>query len=710
MPNKAHERAALALKLRQLDDKSWTMRLYGVVGSWWDELEDEDVLNALDKVPEDDSLTIHVNSPGGVIYHGLAMATHISQRKNTTVVVDGMAASAATFITSASSNVMMAPGSLLMIHEPWGFALGEEKDMLKSAEVLAKWRESIITLYRNKTGQSRERLAEMMADETWMTAEEAVELGFADGILERAVSHDDDDETEDNVLAFELPAGASDLLKNCKNLPGRVAAAMAGRGSEAAGATAQPVVNTVKNEEIMPDSINSPRGGKNKAAHEHTKTNKVAEDELSKARAEGAETERQRVAEIKNAGKDLPPEFVASLIDDGLTIEEAQAAIDRLKPFLEKDNPVNGINRIEITRDAEDTRRSSVEQALLNRSNPSMYPIESDSPAREYANLSLMEIANESLEQAGLNPRQMTRTARAQGALSTSDFPIILGNVASKVLADSYELAPRTFLPLGVRQTLPDFKDASHAGLGQASTLEKVGAGGEYTSGVVGERGERYRLYKYGRIIPFTWEAIVNDDLRAFTRVPALLAAAAAQKESDIFWATVTGNPQMSDGKNLFSADHRNQNSTSADITVESIGAARAAMRAQRDGGHFLSANPRYLVVPTAMETEAEQFTATAISPTESAKVNPFAGRLQVISEPRLDSSVLGGGATYAWYLWADPSQIDTIAYAYLQGEEGPQISTRQGFEIDGLQLKVRHVFAAAPLDWRGMYRQKTES
>ena len=112
--------------------------------------------------------------------------------------------------------------------------------------------------------------------------------------------------------------------------------------------------------------------------------------------------------------------------------------------------------------------------------------------------------------------------------------------------------------------------------------------------------------------------------------------------------------------------------------------------RQQTEQGHFLQASPAFLVVPTAIETRAEQFVSPSVIASEPGAINPFAGRLRVISEPRLDTA-----SATAWYLWADPNMIDTVEYAYLQGEEGPQIQRRENFNTDGLDLKVRHSFAA---------------
>jgi hypothetical protein len=158
----------------------------------------------------------------------------------------------------------------------------------------------------------------------------------------------------------------------------------------------------------------------------------------------------------------------------------------------------------------------------------------------------------------------------------------------------------------------------------------------------------------------------------------------------------------MGDGVALFHATHANLSGTSDAIAIAPIGAGRAAMRVQKgvDGTTLLNIAPRYLIVPAAKETIADQFVSTNLLASQSSNVNPFAGRLSVIAEPRLDAA-----SAVSWYLAASPDQIDIIEYAYLEGEEGPIVESRVGWEVDGLEIKCREDFAAKAIDFRGLYK-----
>jgi ATP-dependent Clp protease protease subunit len=127
---------------------------------------------------------------------------------NVTVKIDGLAASAASVIAMAGTEVLMAPTALLMIHNPMSIAIGDTEEMQKAIAMLDEVKESIINAYEIKTGQSRAKISHLMDGETWMNANKAIELGFVDGILEDAKRG----HTEDVVFAFSRRAVTNSLM------------------------------------------------------------------------------------------------------------------------------------------------------------------------------------------------------------------------------------------------------------------------------------------------------------------------------------------------------------------------------------------------------------------------------------------------------------------------------------------------------------------
>ena len=131
-------------------------------------------------------IVIWVNSPGGDCVAASQIYTMLMEYKGrVTVKIDGIAASAASVIAMAGTEVLMAPTGLLMIHNPLTVAIGDSEEMQKAIAMLDEVKESIINAYELKTGISRAKIAHLMDAETWMNAQKAIELGFADGILTR---------------------------------------------------------------------------------------------------------------------------------------------------------------------------------------------------------------------------------------------------------------------------------------------------------------------------------------------------------------------------------------------------------------------------------------------------------------------------------------------------------------------------------------------
>lgn len=137
-------------------------------------------------------VVIWLNSPGGDCIAASQIYSMLMDYKGkVTVKIDGIAASAASVIAMAGTNVLMAPTALMMIHNPATFAFGDHEDMQRAIEMLEEVKESIINAYEIKTGLSRAKLAHLMDATTWMNAKKAMELGFADGMLEGEVRNEE---------------------------------------------------------------------------------------------------------------------------------------------------------------------------------------------------------------------------------------------------------------------------------------------------------------------------------------------------------------------------------------------------------------------------------------------------------------------------------------------------------------------------------------
>ena len=468
---------------------------------------------------------------------------------------------------------------------------------------------------------------------------------------------------------------------------------------------ANAVEATTMTEPKTPDTEPQVAAAETRAQPKPQKPDTASAPDTEAVATRARETERDRVSTIYDlAGRlNLERSFAEDLVRRGTDVDEARRLIldqvaaksEETRTFSQVSTPLGG-------RDEQVTRRDAVANALLHRYSPTLFQLED--AARQYRGMTLMELARESLGNAGVNTRGLSRDEVATRALhSTSDFPEILSAVTNKTLRQAYEAYPRTFM-LFCRQVLAtDFKAMHRVQLGEAPQLLEVSESGEFKRGTLGESKESYKVKTYGRVVAITRQTLINDDLDAFTRIPAMYGNSIAQLESDVVWGIITANPAMADGNALFHSTHKNLAGTGAALDVSSVGAARAAMAKQTglDKKTVLNVRPAFLIVPASLELKAEQLVAQNLVPAATSSVVPQSIRtLAPISEPRLDAA-----SETAWYLAASPNQIDTIEYAYLEGQQGAYIETRNGFDVDGVEIKCRLDFGAKAIDWRGLYK-----
>ena len=421
----------------------------------------------------------------------------------------------------------------------------------------------------------------------------------------------------------------------------------------------------------------------------------------------GVEAERERTSGISRAvgSAGMPSAFTRKWIDEGVTLVEAQ---DRALEFVAKQIGDDGARPNVIVGDDQELihQRKGMINALEHRGNPDVVKLEEY--GRRYRGNTLSEMGEICCRAAGIKTSGLSKSEKAGvilglsargGMHTTSDFPNILGDVFNKTLRRAYDEFPPTWGPITRMVFVPDFKNINRVQLGDAPELKLVEEHGEFTRGTLSEGKETYKLGTYGRVIAITRQVIINDDTGAFTRLPMEMGKAARHLEADLVWSQITANGNLGDAVALFHTTHGNL-AAAGTLTVARLGVGRSLMRRQTGLDYQkLNIMPKYLIVPAAIETLADQL-VTSVTPEKSSSVNPFSGKLTVIAEPRLDDT-----SETQWYLAADTAQIDIIEMATLEGEGGPMTETRVGFDVDGLELKVRHDVGVKVLDFRGLFR-----
>ena len=410
-----------------------------------------------------------------------------------------------------------------------------------------------------------------------------------------------------------------------------------------------------------------------------------------------------------------------------LSADEASTRLIDLRAKEADAIPTSGAHRGAVVLGAEDCekRGEGIANALLHRAQPNVHKL--TDAGRRYAGLRLGEICREVVaERYGaervrvLNAIQVSelalhmRSERLGGllhgehfALSTSDFPLILADVAHKSLRAGYEAAPRTFLEWCTRGTAPDYRAQNEPILDGASAIQPVTQNGTYQEGTVREGSESWRVTRSGILIRLTPEMLANDDLDAFTLVPMRIGDSAAVRETSVVYGILTANAALvEDTVALFHATHGNLIAGGGGLGAPS-GTSMAAMRAlarlmTNRQSQLLNIDLPHVILPSAHEGIVEQLTdIVAFRPTTAANAPTEYLRTRMFHvEPVLDAT-----STTQWYMAANPTRVSTIKYGWLQGQEGVQISQEVEFASSALVLKGEHHFGAGAMDHRGLYR-----
>jgi ATP-dependent protease ClpP protease subunit/phage major head subunit gpT-like protein len=692
----AAQRDALVAELPPLADRPGAIRvtalasgpaeveLYGEVG--WD-LTARGVREAIKPLAGRD-LTIRVNSVGGSVFEGFAIYNLLARHQgHKTIIVEALAASIAAFFTMAADEIQMPQASFMMIHNSSGGAFGDRNTMADMIKVLERIDALQRDVFAARTGLEPEVVTAMLDAETWLTAEEAVAQGFADSLQEAPAGV---------TAKAPFTARAADLVARFRNAPEPIVA-MA-RAATPPAAPAQP-------EEVSLTATTTPAGTPAATTIPVTPT-AVAQPPL--ATQEPAVTQNApqaaTLAEIQAiaARARLGSDFIVAQLAAAATAAAVQdAAIDALAAAAPQRTA--GINA--VGQDQRVGRREAMEHALLARAGIKGADLQK---GRDFMGMSLAEMGREALTAMGGNTRGMDRMELAGAALgmpnfmaaaglhTTSDFPLVLANVARKTLLNAYGAVVQDWRPLVTVSSHADYKPVSYARMGDAPDLLETGEHQPYTYGTMSESGEKLQIKKYGRIFGVTRELLINDDLGAFTRLPAQFGTSAARAIRKAFWAMFVAPPTLSDGVAFYHANHGNLAAAGGPINPTTVGAARKAMRTQKNqDGNPIDVQPRYLVVSPDKETEAQTFLASDTLSDQSRNI--FANSLTLIVSPYLTGNT--------WYILATPAETEGFFVTFLNGREEPRVEERVGFEVDGLEIKAAIDFGVGAIDFRGAYK-----
>jgi hypothetical protein len=530
------------------------------------------------------------------------------------------------------------------------------------------------------------------------------------------------------LTAMGLPEGMTD--------PNQVLSWVVGKMGPAASAESE----TVENMEEPP----APPKEEKKVENMDAVPAPTAEEETKKvenaiARALRVDATRRKEIQSLCAVHKIERSFADQLCDDGVDLNTARTKV--LERMATK--PVGqSTDRVALTESADDKLFAAARDGLIMRTfraggirNTVTTPAAGH---QDFLNMKLSRMAELYTEKLGCDVRRMAPKDIALVAMghpgamnryrvqrdayhTTGSFANLLLDAANKTLLAGYEEAPYTW-SMWARDagTTSDFKTLNRIRFSEMGTPEMVPEGKEYPDAGMSDARESYKINKYGNMFTITWETVVNDDLDAISRIPAMQGAACRRLQNQAIYGVLTANAAMADTGLLFNATaqataggHANYATGAGAPSVATLNTAYISMMTKKGlrSDVILNIQPAFLIVPAAISATALQLIGSIADPSVGGSAagnsntkniyGPNGDRpLKVIVEPLLDAN-----SSTAWYLAANNSQVDTVEITFLEGEQSPVLESEWDFDKDVYKNKVRQTFGVAAIDYRGLYK-----
>lgn len=721
--------------------KSAELLIYGDIGQAWDAEESNDaktVTAALRKLAGG-PLAVRINSFGGSVADGLAIYNAIRRHPGeVTTHVDGVAYSIASLIAMAGHEVRIAGNGMLMIHAPWGMAVGNAPEMREMADILDKHAEAMVASYVRDGGPDANQILAWLTDgeDHYFTASEAAELGLVDSV-------------DDAAPVFEI-AAALRTSGRTYHLP----AAMRRSTLESANMADQETQGAHQAPETETEHKQSPAV---LAAHsqysQFGKTVKAAE-------SAGAQKEAARRAAITAAfaeffdGDPLNP--ISALREaclEDLTCDELHARRELLAMLAAKTaDPIIIPQHYAVQaapkappmasrylggamlagHDASEKRAQGLQAALSIKAGLVTDRKAIDAERRgEFLAMSLIDIMAGELRSAGYPVAgsrediarryvQSIPILAAGPSHGTDHLPSVLGNIANLSAMQGWDGSAETWMQWTQPGTLNNYQTATRSNVALLDKLTKMLENQEWEYGDLADVKQRITGFFYGLKYSLSIQAIVNDDLGELTRTMNGWGEAASATVGDAVHAVLFtagsggyGQSMDEDSTVLFHANHANYIATGSGAAPSetTLNTARAAMVTQSDSnGRKVAAIPRYLIhgpslyattrkVLNSQELQSVTVDGATGATVLSGSINSVqAMNLVPVEEYRL---VASAPAATAWVLAAARR---TVEVAGVGGPVSPRAEQSMVSNVPGITYELSMPFGVAALDYRGLY------
>lgn len=700
------------LHVKALARKRAELHIDGDIGRW--DITARSLREQLENAGEISQLDVYLNSGGGSVIEGLNIYNMLKRHPAAVnIFIGGIAASMGSVIAMAGDRVVMPENALMMVHNPWGGAVGDADELRKIADILDKMKTSLVGIYAVKSGLERDAIWDMLSEETWLNGTEAQALGLVDEV--EAPIEDEEElaaitaardfqsaplQDEVHQLVASVDKGWKPQLKETEghfkvHLQGKRPAPDPAPtplspvitinqngmdGSKIAGLIAEQLKGIVSDDG---NTITVPQPSEQGAASDSqaTEESTMTPEEMKAA----LKARNEQINQLFAKHTQLADLKMECLSDPDLTIEEAK---DKLLAKLgEYHTPHGGIQQIES---ATTKAREGMAKALETRAGLGT----KDDERNEFRGYTLLMMASKILELHGVTTHgdkmNLIGMAFTHGG---SDFANLLSNVANKAMLKGFSEAPEVFDQFTGSGNLSDFKIAERVDIGHAPALREVRPGAEYKYITLGDKKEQAQLATYGELFGINRQTIINDDLDAFSRIPMKLGRAARRTVGDLVFNVITG------------ATFDTSNSiTGSPLSSANFDKLRVKMATQKDGDVTTPVRPSFLLTPIALQGTASQVMESEFMVDSAAKDSRQPNTVRNAATPIADYRLDANSAT-TYYGLGDPIQYDALDVLYLDGNSNPFLEQQNGWNIDGTEFKVRIDAAAKLWDKRSLGR-----
>lgn len=424
--------------------------------------------------------------------------------------------------------------------------------------------------------------------------------------------------------------------------------------------------------------------------------------------SDASTTERQRSAEIVTLCRSFGMDDAAvGYISSGTSLDAVRSQILTQLQQRNAPLPAGAQNRadVQVTRDEMDKFRSAAADGLLMRCNVAV-----EKPAdgaTEFRGMTLQSIAAEALSRSGESRAyHMNRDELFRRSMTPdSAFVSIADDVANRTVLAAQQVAPTTFQYWTSRSSQPDFRPTHIYEVSDGGDLEEIPQSGEFKEAKLSDQPVAVRkLITVGKMINFTRQLFINDDMGQITRTLTAYTLAFARGINHSVYEILKANPAMFDGQQLFSANHKNLGIGAAPGTA-SFSEARRLMRQQTDmdGRTKLNIAPAFVLTGSTTETGVEMLLRSIADPSSnnSGVTNVFYNTMTPITDAELD--VDSGAQPY--FFAADPALTPTIEVSYLNGVDTPIVESQASFENLGIKFRIYGDRGITLVGYRGLVK-----